>query len=115
MPHFIIDCNATLLEQQTPEHLMQTVHDCALKSGLFDPDAIKVRINPYTHYLTSGRDDDFLHIFGNIMEGRNVDQKHALSESMITTLKPLFPDIPVLTINIREFEKATYYNQSYLE
>ena len=46
------------------------------------------------------------------MEGRNSDQKSNLSKKLISELKLIFPDIPVISINIRDFEKATYCNKN---
>jgi 5-carboxymethyl-2-hydroxymuconate isomerase len=55
---------------------------------------------------------DFIHIFGNIMEGRSSEQKADLSRKIIERLNEMFPDISILSINIREFEKATYSNKA---
>ena len=46
------------------------------------------------------------------MEGRTTSQKKNLSEKIITELKSMFPDVPIISINIRDFEKATYCNKS---
>jgi 5-carboxymethyl-2-hydroxymuconate isomerase len=55
---------------------------------------------------------DFIHIFGNIMEGRSTEQKGNLSRNIIERLNQLFPYISILSINISEFEMATYCNKS---
>ena len=46
------------------------------------------------------------------MEGRTVSQKKNVSERIIAELKLIFPDVPIISINIRDFEKATYCNNS---
>jgi 5-carboxymethyl-2-hydroxymuconate isomerase len=46
------------------------------------------------------------------MEGRNTEQKANLSRKVIEQLNLMFPDIPILSMNIREFEAATYCNKS---
>ncbi|HET7119225.1 MAG TPA: 5-carboxymethyl-2-hydroxymuconate Delta-isomerase [Hanamia sp.] len=112
MPHFIIDCSENLLLQKKPDEIMQAVYDTAEATGLFAKDDIKVRINPYKYYLLGKTKNDFLHIFGNIMEGRTVEQKENLSRNIIEKLHLMFPEISILSINIREFEKATYCNKS---
>lgn len=58
---------------------------------------------------------DFIHIFGNIMEGRSTEQKANLSKKITERLNKMFPDISVLSINIREFEKATYSNKALID
>lgn len=114
MPHFVLDCSKTILEQHTPEKIMETVFNAANSTGLFEAQDIKVRINPFQHYTVGNQEKDFIHIFGNIMEGRNDDQKANLSQQIIKVLKPLFPNIPILSINIRDFEKVSYCNKTML-
>ena len=112
MPHFVIDCSQNILNLKSPEEIMQTVYDTAESTGLFDIGDIKVRINPFQYYNVGNTKDDFIHIFANIMEGRTTDQKSSLSNKIMGQLKTLFPEVPILSINIRDFEKATYCNKS---
>ncbi|WP_158856758.1 5-carboxymethyl-2-hydroxymuconate Delta-isomerase [Lunatibacter salilacus] len=115
MPHFVIDCSKNILNKKSPEEIIQKVYDSAESTNLFDKGDIKVRINPYKYYTIGNSKDDFIHIFANIMEGRTVSQKKNLSESIIADLKIMFPDVPIISINIRDFEKATYCNKSMIE
>jgi len=112
MPHFVIDCSENILKIQPPEEIMQKVYDTAESTDLFDKGDIKVRINPFKYYNIGNTKDDFIHIFANIMEGRNTSQKKSLSERIVTELKLIFPEVPIISINIRDFEKATYCNKS---
>lgn len=112
MPHFVLDCAQNILEQHAPEKIMQVVFEAANGTDLFELTDIKVRINPFQHYTVGNEIKDFIHVFGNIMEGRNTAQKANLSQQIILALKPLFPNIPILSINIRDFEKATYCNKN---
>jgi 5-carboxymethyl-2-hydroxymuconate isomerase len=111
MPHFVIDCSEQIIKLETPENIMQKVYDTAKSTGLFTPEDIKVRINPFQFYTTGNTDDDFIHIFANIMEGRTTEQKAMLSKRIVTELKAVFPEVPVISINIRDFERATYCNK----
>lgn len=63
------------------------------------------------HFVVGGGEDDFVQVFANIMEGRTDEQKAALSKSIVSTLKSMFPDVPVISMNVREFERATYTNR----
>lgn len=112
MPHFVLDCSENIIQLQSPEEIIQAVFDTAESTGLFSKNDIKVRINPFKYYSTGNTQDDFIHVFGNIMEGRNEAQKANLSKKIISTLKAMFPDVPVLSINIRDFEKSSYCNKS---
>ena len=112
MPHFVIDCSENITKLRTPKEIIQKVYDTAESTELFDHGDIKVRINPFIHYNVGNTNNDFIHIFANIMEGRTVTQKKDLSNKIITELKSMFPEVPIISINIRDFEKATYCNKS---
>lgn len=112
MPHFVIDCSENIVQLKSPEEIIQKVYDTAESTGLFSPGDIKVRINPFKYYNIGNSQDDFIHVFANIMEGRTIAQKKNLSERIVSELKLMFPDVPVISINIRDFEKATYCNKS---
>ena len=112
MPHFVIDCSENIIKLKSPKEIIQKVYDTAESTGLFNKGDIKVRINPFQYYNIGNTDDDFIHIFANIMEGRTTSQKKNLSEQIITKLKAMFSEVPIISINIRDFEKATYCNKS---
>jgi len=112
MPHFVIDCSEDIVQLKTAEEIMQTVYDIAESTGLFADGDIKVRINPFSHFKLGPSKQNFIHIFGNIMEGRTTVQKAGLSNKIISELKKMFPAVPIISMNIREFEKATYCNRS---
>ena len=112
MPHFVIDCSENVLRRRAPAEILREVHDTAEATGLFKKGDIKVRIRAFEHYTVGGEESDFIHIFGNIMEGRTVEQKANLSRAIVVKLKEMFGEVPVISINIREFEKATYCNRN---
>jgi 5-carboxymethyl-2-hydroxymuconate isomerase len=112
MPHFVIDCSENIIQQKSPHEIMQAVYDVAEATGLFAVGDIKVRLSPYQYFQLGAGNTDFIHVFGNIMEGRTTEQKANLSKKIIQRLNELFPDLSNLSINIREFEKATYCNKA---
>jgi 5-carboxymethyl-2-hydroxymuconate isomerase len=112
MPHFIIDCSEDVIEQESPEAIMQAVYDVAQATELFAPNDIKVRLRTYQYFKLAEGKRDFIHIFAYIMEGRSTEQKQHLSRRIIERLKDMFPAISILSINIGEFEKATYSNKA---
>jgi 5-carboxymethyl-2-hydroxymuconate isomerase len=112
MPHFIIECSENILTKKTPDEIMQAVYEIAEATGLFAKGDIKVRINAYKYYKLGEGKKDFMHVFGNIMEGRSVEQKANLSTKIIERLNQLLPEISILSMNIRDFEMATYSNKS---
>ena len=114
MPHFIIDCSKNVIQIKSPKEIIQKVYDTAESSDLLDKDDIKVRINPYEYYNIGNTKDDFIHIFANIMEGRTDQQKANLSKQIVSQLIQMFPSVELISINIRDFEKASYINKTML-
>lgn len=118
MPHFVIDCSESVLSLADPGELMQSVFQAAESTGLFATSGvggIKVRLNPYSHFSNVDGHEHFVHVFANIMEGRNQEQKSDLSQRIVSTLKSLLPTVEIISMNIRDFEKATYCNRAVLE
>ena len=112
MPHFILDCTAEVLEMQDPQKTLQAVFETAFETGLFSRNDIKVRLNPFEHSLVQGENANFIHVFGNIMEGRTATQKSNLSQMIVSKLNVLFPEVPIISMNIRDFTKESYFNKS---
>ena len=59
--------------------------------------------------------EHFVHVFANIMEGRTQEQKQRLSAEIVRTLKRLLPTVDIISLNVRNFEKATYCNAPMIE
>jgi 5-carboxymethyl-2-hydroxymuconate isomerase len=112
MPHFIIECSEDILSVKKPGEIMEAVYEVADATGLFAKNDIKVRLTPYTHYKLGELKKDFIHIFGYIMEGRSITERSGLSTKIIERLNEMFPGISFLSMNIMEFEMATYSNKS---
>lgn len=94
---------------------MQTVYEQAIASELFVKADIKVRVQAFNEFIAGEGEDDFIHVFGNIMEGRTTDQKSMLSRQIVTALNGLFPQVPIVSMNIRDFEKDSYCNKAMVE
>lgn len=112
MPHFVIECSEDIIKIKPPQEIMEAVYEIAEATRLFAENDIKVRINPYTHIKLGTGKKNFIHIFGYIMEGRTTEQRVELSEKIITRLNEMFPDISILSMNISEFDRATYCNKA---
>jgi len=113
MPHFVIECSESILSLTDPNVLMKDVYSAAESTGLFARNGvggIKVRIKPYTHYINVDAHLHFIHVFANIMEGRTTEQKKKLSEKVVRAIKTLLPMVEIISMNVQDFEKATYCN-----
>ncbi|WP_105190114.1 5-carboxymethyl-2-hydroxymuconate Delta-isomerase [Pseudoalteromonas sp. T1lg48] len=114
MPHFVMDCSASILTSHDEEFIIEQIHHVAAASGLFDENDIKVRLNPFKKYSVGNKREDFIHVFAHIMQGRSKEQKAHLSQQVVAKLVALFPEVPNIAMNISDFEKATYCNRAML-
>ena len=112
MPHFIIDCSQDILQVQTADKIMRIVYEAADSTGLFADNDIKIRLRAFEHYMLGQGKTNFIHIFGYIMEGRSTEEKANLSRLIISRLSTLQINTSFLSVNISEFEAATYCNKS---
>lgn len=114
MPHFVLECSSNIVKLKEPQQIIQAVYNTAEASELFTPGDIKVRIRSFDVFTVGNSPDDFIHVFAYIMEGRTQEQKKKLSSSVVQTLHAIFPNVPILSMNIMDLEKATYFNKSQL-
>ena len=112
MPHFVVDCSESILSTHDERTINEQIHIVANSTGLFDESEIKVRVNPFKNYTVGNKKEDFIHVFANIMEGRTTEQKSTLSRLIVKRLAEMFPQVPNIAINVRDFEKATYCNKN---
>ncbi|WP_448554525.1 5-carboxymethyl-2-hydroxymuconate Delta-isomerase [Thalassotalea montiporae] len=115
MPHFVIECSKNITELVEETELNLAVHQVAVASELFTLGDIKVRTNSYSTYLVGGTETgSFIHVFANIMQGRTVEQKAALSKAVVERLTELLPSVSNIAMNVNDFEKASYCNKAML-
>lgn len=115
MPHFIIECSDNVLRMKSADEIMNAVYDEAMSTSLFVKNDIKVRIQAYSIYKLAERKDNFLHVFAYIMQGRTTEQKANLSRKIIERLNVLLPNLSILSMNVSDFEMATYCNKSIID
>ena len=75
---------------------------------------IKVRINAYATYEVGATGIDFIHVFGHILEGRNDDQKAALSKELVRTMVTVFTNVESIACSVEEFALKSYSNRKFL-
>ena len=115
MPHFVIDCSEEIIRQKSAEEIMNIVFGMAEASGLFAPNDVKVRLRPFQYYKLGENKQNFIHIFAYIIQGRNTEQKANLSKQIISRLTERLPDVSFISMNIEDFEKATYCNKALIQ
>jgi 5-carboxymethyl-2-hydroxymuconate isomerase len=114
MPHFVIDCSESILQFHDEDYILEQIYHIANATELFDEGDIKVRLNPFKKYLVGRKQENFIHVFADIMEGRTTKQKADLSKKVVSKLVDLFPDVLNIAMNVRDFEKVTYCNKKML-
>jgi 5-carboxymethyl-2-hydroxymuconate isomerase len=114
MPHFLIDCSESIFKLHSEEQIIEQVHFAAKSTELFNENDIKVRVSAFKKYSTGNKIEDFIHVFANIMEGRNDEQKSGLSKKIVQGLTTMFPTVPNIGANVIEFEIANYCNRTML-
>lgn len=118
MPHLIVECSESVTRMVAPEDIIDAVFDAAESTGLFATSGaggIKVRLETFRHYRNVEGLEHFVHVFGYIMEGRTTEQKAALSTAVVRALKSLLPSVEIVSMNVTDFERATYRNALMVE
>ncbi len=111
MPSIVFDCSEDVLQMQKGEEILNKMHGTVLATELFDEKAIKIRINPYSCYLTGGNWEPFIQISATIMPGRTDEQLGQLSRAVVSMLAEMFPEVKQITMGIEEFNKPGYCNR----
>ncbi len=107
MPHFVVDCSASIVSNQNSEDILHKVHAAANSTGLFSEKNIQVRLNTFEHVHVGGVQKEFVHVFASILEGRTVQQKLELTTALVKTLTEIFPAVTVIGADVRDIEKGT--------
>ena len=100
MPHFVIECSKNVIHLKAVDKVIHEVHAIAEDSGLFAPEAIKVRLRAYENFSCGTDDSDFIHVFASIMDGRTTAQKKQLSKTIVRKLIELYPSVPNVAMNV---------------
>jgi len=118
MPHLVIHCSDSVTQMVTPDALLEAVFEAAESTGLFASEGvggIKVRLESYEHYRNVDGQEHFVHVFGWIMQGRTAEQKRDLTEVVVGALTALLPRVEIISMNVSDFERASYYNATMIE
>ena len=108
MPHCIVEYSRNLENQISPTLLVESVHQGARNSGLFDGNSIKTRALAFDHYQVGNQNLDFIHVTIKILSGRNTEQREALSKAVLNELTKLNLLSISLTVEVRDMERESY-------
>lgn len=111
MPHCIVEYSQALEQQVSPRLLMETVHQAAVASALFDVTHIKTRALAYTHFQSDSAQSDFIHVTIRLHTGRSVEQKKHLSSLVLTRLASIELSAVTITVETVDMDSASYAKQ----
>lgn len=108
MPHCIIDYSAGVATEADIDELMAAVHQGAMDSGLFPEYDIKTRAIEFARHRTGQSRDSFVHVAIHLLDGRNDEQKAALSEAVLGRIEPMLPGVVSVGVEICDMHRASY-------
>ena len=111
MPHCVIEYSRPLEAVVSPQTLMESVHQGAVSSGLFDEPAIKVRALPYDHFRVAAGTEQgmrFVHVTAHILSGRSLEQKQRLSGVLLDAIGKISMDNVSITVEVVDMEREVY-------
>ena len=109
MPHCIIEYSNEIEKYINPQRMIDAVYRGASKSELFEDEDIKTRSLAYENYQAGSVKKEFVHVTVKILTGRNITQKRKLSELVMSQLEKIDFQSALLTVDIVEMEKDTYF------
>jgi len=108
MPHIIVEYPQGIVDDNSVDAVLQTIHQSIADSGLFKADQIKARAYPFRQFTNAGGNDPYIHIQARIKSGRDADNKKQLSDLVMAGLAPLNLPVAVVTIEIIDMDRDSY-------
>ena len=115
MPHCVIECSSTLSDLVSLESLVTAIQDTTESSELFAKGDVKTRLRQYDYYSVAGEKTDFVHLVSHILSGRTVEQRKKYSINLAASLCELLPTVKMLSVEVREIDRAIYSNRKSVE
>ncbi|MEH6471847.1 MAG: 5-carboxymethyl-2-hydroxymuconate Delta-isomerase [Halopseudomonas sp.] len=108
MPHIVIEYAQSLDTALDLNALVKAVHEGAIRTGLFEPEAVKVRAIAYHHYLVAGQVSDFVHLRAHILSGRSEQQKKSLGLCLMESASAVAACVSSLTVEVVDMDRHSY-------
>jgi 5-carboxymethyl-2-hydroxymuconate isomerase len=108
MPHILIEFTEALASDEQVESLLDAIHTTVAATELFDEEHIRVRAYSLHHYRCGSRKRHFIHAQLRIHAGRSNEQKHRLSNAVLSALHAQQWPAEVITVEVVEMERESY-------
>ncbi|MBE0369572.1 5-carboxymethyl-2-hydroxymuconate Delta-isomerase [Pseudoalteromonas sp. MMG013] len=106
MPHLIIEHSHNL--PICDNDLLESLHNAAASTLLFDPSMIKSRLIQFQQYKLGNEKCGFVHVQAHIMTGRTIEQKQHLSDTLFQQLQIQLTDKWQLSVHIYDLIPQIY-------
>jgi 5-carboxymethyl-2-hydroxymuconate isomerase len=121
MPHLIIEYSANLENQIDILELVETIHNAALKTGVFELAAVRTRAERREYYAIadSHRDNAFVAISVRIAPGRPVETRQRLGKEIFDAacefLEDVYEKTPIgISLEVNEIDNTAAFRKNNL-
>jgi len=108
MPHIIVEYPEGIVDDQSVNAVLKTVHQSIADSGLFKANQVKARAYSFRHFTNAGGNDPYIHIQARIKSGRDADNKKRLGEVILSGLAAQNFQVSVVTVEIIDMDRDSY-------
>lgn len=121
MPHLIVEYSANLENQIDILELVETIHNAALKTGVFELAAVRTRAERREFYAIadSHRDNAFVAISVHIAPGRPVETRQRLGKEIFDAacefLEDVYEKTPIgISLEVTEIDNTAAFRKNNL-
>lgn len=108
MPHIIIEFSKELVPEPQITTVLDAIHQTVISSKLFEPEKVKSRAIPVTHYRVGVSNGFFIHVQIRMHAGRNESQKKLLSKSILEVIQGQNLGANAITVEIVDMDRNCY-------
>ena len=121
MPHLIVEYSANIEDQIALDALLDKLHACALRTGVFPLGGLRVRAHRADAYRIAdlSRDNGFVHVTALIGHGRPLDVQQRAGRELLAALTEhldeLYARSPLaISLNIQEMHPVLNFKKNNL-
>jgi 5-carboxymethyl-2-hydroxymuconate isomerase len=121
MPHLVVEYSANLENQIDILQLVETVHNAALKTGVFELAAVRTRASRREYYVIADghRDNAFVAIWVRVAPGRPVETRKRLGQEIFDAacefLQKTYDTTPIgISLEVQEIDNTAAFRKNNL-
>jgi 5-carboxymethyl-2-hydroxymuconate isomerase len=121
MPHVIIEYSANLENQIDILEMVETIHNAALKTGVFELAAVRTRAERREYYAIadSHRDNAFVAIWVRVAPGRPAETRQRLGKEIFDAacefLEEVYGKTPIgISLEVNEIDNTAAFRKNNL-